>query len=256
MMARTRRAWSSRLARWRVMAGRGGHSWRGAPGIEPEAARVLVAGRLDALEPVRDEEGIGAVEERQRRQLVEIDLLHAAPHGPALAAVELALDGVDQLVHLGILEPGGVLPAPAIGGGRDLGRIEGRARHVLGRGDPGIHRHGRELAVGHGVAEEDARRLVPDAHLDAYGAPLALQHLLDELADAVARRGHQLEGELLSLGVAAHAAGAELPARLVEQRRRLLRIVAVALEVLGVDPVARAHEGDRGRLASAEELGV
>src|SRR5579875_1152022 len=152
---------------------------RRPPGLDPEAARILVAGRLDADEPFRDDEGIDPVEEGDDRQLVEVDLLDAMPERLALVAIELDLHLIDETVHFRIPEPRIILAAPAIGGAGDLGRAERRPRHILGRADPGVHGKRRELAVGEGVAEEDATRLILDADVDPDGLPLALEHLLD-----------------------------------------------------------------------------
>ena len=73
--------------------------------------------------------------------------------------------------------------------------MQGRARHVLGRADPGEQREAGEAALGRGLAEEHPGRLVADHRLDAELAPLALRHLLDQLAGAVAGRGHQLDAQ-------------------------------------------------------------
>ena len=91
-----------------------------------------------------------------------------------------------------------------------------------------------------GLAEEHPRRLVPDPDVDAEPAPLALQHLLDQLARAVAGGGHQLERERLASGVVADAVPDLAPAGLVEQRAGRRQVLAVARHVVAVDPVQRA----------------
>ena len=77
-----------------------------------------------------------------------------------------------------------------------------------------------EAAARQGLGEEDARRLVADARLDAGLAPHALQHLLHRFARAVAGGGHEFERQALAGGVAADAVGAGRPAGLVQQRAR------------------------------------
>src|SRR3546814_20871665 len=71
--------------------------------------------------------------------------------------------------------------------------MQGRAGDVLRRGRPGEHRHPLEAAMAHGLAEEHAGRLVMNADVDADGAPLALKHLLAELARLVAGRRQQFD---------------------------------------------------------------
>src|SRR5216683_2287561 len=168
-----------------------------APLLDPQRRRVLVAGGRHALQPSRQHIGIGAEIERQRRQLLGVERLEAVPQRRAAIAVELDLDGVDEPIGLGALEAGIVLAAPAGCRHRDLVGAQRRARHVLGRAGPGEERHG-EIALGHALAEQHARRLVLQVQLDADLAPLALQHLLDQLADAVAGGGGEVKRELLA----------------------------------------------------------
>src|SRR5579864_9594728 len=66
---------------------------------DPQTRRVLVAGRVDSGEPFRQDEGIRAEIERQRRQLARIETLGRGPQGLALAGIELDLERVDQAVH-------------------------------------------------------------------------------------------------------------------------------------------------------------
>src|SRR5262249_38681799 len=117
------------------------------PLLGPQARGVLVAGRRDALEPLREDEGLGAEIERQVRRALGVDRLQAVPHLLALAAVELDLDAVDQIVELAVAIVGIVLPGPAVVGRRHHGRMQGRARHVLGRTQKGEECHARELAL-------------------------------------------------------------------------------------------------------------
>ena len=51
------------------------------------------------------------------------------------------------------------------------------------------------------VWPRNSARLVADADVDAERTPLALHHLLDQLARAVAGGGHELEGEPLALAL-------------------------------------------------------
>src|SRR3546814_21036439 len=63
-----------------------------------------------------------------------------------------------------------------------------------------------------GLAEEHASRLVAHADVDADLLPLALQHLLHQLAHAAAGGGHEPELPRLPLGVVADAAAQLGPA--------------------------------------------
>src|SRR3546814_1576456 len=86
-------------------------------------------------------------------------------------------------------------------------------------GEPG------EAALVDRLPEEHARRLVAHADVDADLLPLALQHLLHQLADAAAGGGHELELQRLALGVVPDAALQLGPAGGVEQRGGLGGVV-------------------------------
>src|SRR5438552_1012411 len=108
MTARTMRSSARRPARKRVIdaASRSLH----APFLDPQRRWILVAGRYDVDQPFRQDIAIGAKIERQVGKLVGIDLLDAAPQSSALLGIKLELDGIDELIHLGVVEAAGVLP--------------------------------------------------------------------------------------------------------------------------------------------------
>src|SRR5512134_2275269 len=89
------------------------------PLFHPQRRRGAVAGGADAFEPERHDEADRAEEHRQRRQVLGVDLLVAAPECPALLAVELPLDAVEEGVHLRARVAGEVLALEAVGGGGD-----------------------------------------------------------------------------------------------------------------------------------------
>src|SRR5690606_29030694 len=62
------------------------------PLFDPEGRRILMTGRLDALQPFRQDIGVGAEIERQHRQFLDIDALQLVPEGLAFLPVELDLD--------------------------------------------------------------------------------------------------------------------------------------------------------------------
>ena len=213
-----------------------------------------MAGGLDALEPFRHDVGVGAEEQRDDGKLRGVDALQPVPQHAALVAVELDLDGLQKLIHLGIGIARIVLARIVVGGGGDFLGMEGRARHVFRRAQPGEHGEAGEFALGHGLAEIDPGRFVADARSDADVAPLALQYLLHQLAAAVARRRHQLDGEALAGAVVAHALALDGPARGIEKGAGFLEIAAVNRRVRGVDPVQRVDESGGDGLAAVEQL--
>src|SRR6185437_10974647 len=99
-----------------------------------------------------------------------------------------------------------------------------------------------------------ARRLVLEAKLDAELPPLALQDLLDQFADAIAGGGAEGERQRLALRVAAYAVAIPAPARVVEQRRRLGRVIGIVPDVGRIDPIQGRDEALGDRLAAGEEL--
>src|SRR3546814_19040950 len=115
-------------------------------------------------------------------------------------AVDLQVDGLDQGVHLGVLEAGIVLARPAVLGARDLFGVQGGARDMLRPLAPTEHGEPGEAALVDRLPEEHARRLVAHAAVDADLLPLALQHLLPQLADAAAGGGNDTEIHRLALG--------------------------------------------------------
>src|SRR3546814_20693979 len=90
-------------------------------------------------------------------------------------------------------------------------------------GEPG------EAALVDRLPEEHARRLVAHADVDADLLPLALQHLLHQLADAADGGGHELELQRLALGAVRDAAFTPGPTGGVETRRGLGGGVGVRL---------------------------
>src|SRR5512134_522302 len=98
------------------------------PMLDPERRRILMPGGLDPGQPFRNDEGVGAVIERQNRQLLDVDLLDATPQVAPFPAIELEFHPVDQIVHLLIAEARVILAAESIGGSRDLLGVQRRAR--------------------------------------------------------------------------------------------------------------------------------
>ena len=181
-------------------------------------------------------------------------MLQATPHLLALAAVQLDLDAFDQAVHLRIAETRVVLAGPVVLGGRNLVRMHGRARYRLGRGNPGIHGHGRVFALGHRLAEEHPRRFVLDPHVDADALPLALQHLLHQLARPVAGGGHDRQAQRRALGVVADPLFLRRPAGLVQQLGGALGVEGMFRHVRGMHPIERIDARVGDRLTALEQL--
>src|SRR3546814_20772106 len=77
----------------------------------------------------------------------DLDLLQPVPHRLALRAVDLQVDGLDQGVHLGVLEAGIVLARPAVLGARDLFGVQGGARDMLRPLAPTEHGEPGEAAL-------------------------------------------------------------------------------------------------------------
>src|SRR3546814_17375174 len=69
----------SRLSALRAPAGMTGEISLRRPLLDPQGARVLVAGRGHPREPFRLHEGVGAAVERQRRQAPGIERLDGGP---------------------------------------------------------------------------------------------------------------------------------------------------------------------------------
>src|SRR5258708_18730159 len=115
MNARTTRSSARRPARKRVIdaARRSLHP----PILDPQRRRILVAGRHDVDQPFRQDVAVRAKIERQGGKLLGIDFLDAAPQGRALLGIALELDGIDELIHLAVVEAAGVLPALSLGSG-------------------------------------------------------------------------------------------------------------------------------------------
>ena len=171
----------------------------------------------------------------------------------ALGGVELALGGVERLVHVGIRVARVVLAAPAVLGRGDFLRMQGRTRHAFGLLDPGIHGKPGELPPVQGF-REDARRFGLDAHLDADLLQLALDHLRHQLAHAIAGRGRDLDRQALALGILAHAVLDLGEARLVQELARRRRIVGVVARHGAVHRVERADRAVGDRLLALEQL--
>src|SRR3546814_9027449 len=86
--------------------------------------------RAHALQPLRQDVGVGAPVEPDHRHLLGIDLLQAVPHRLALLAVDLQVDGLDQRVDLGVAEAGVVLARPAVLRGRNLVGVQRSEEHT------------------------------------------------------------------------------------------------------------------------------
>src|SRR5438067_8781394 len=71
---------------------------------DPQRRWILVAGRPNSVQPFWQDEGVGAEEQRQRRQLGGIPMLYLGPHHLALFRIELDLECVEQPVHLLVFE--------------------------------------------------------------------------------------------------------------------------------------------------------
>ena len=109
------------------------------------------------------------------------------------------------------------------------------------------------MAVQHGFAEQYPRRLVVDADIDADLLPLALQHLLDQLARTVARGCRQLDGQALAVGVLACSVRLLQPTCRFEQLRRPRRVVAMSQQVVGEAGILRFDKTVGDRLTPGEK---
>ena len=213
-----------------------------------------MAGRAQALQPDRPYIGLGAEIERQRRQIGSVERLKLCPHRQTRRRVELNLYSIDQFVHTVAAIAGKVLSRPAVALLRNLVGAQGRQRHRLRRTQPSIHGKTRIGALGHGLAEEHPRRLVANHRLNADLTPLALQHLLHQLARLVAGRGHEGKGELLTRRIAPHAVAARGPTGFIEKRRSPLRIVSMVGHRLAINAIEWIDVRMGHRLMSAEQL--
>src|SRR3546814_3924417 len=110
-------------------------SLRRVPFLDPERAWILVTGRGHAFQPFRQNEGTRAEIERDDRQLLGVELLDSAPQCLVLVLLADDLHRIQRAVHLRIVESGVVLARPAIPGGGDHRRMQGRAGAVLRRSE-------------------------------------------------------------------------------------------------------------------------
>ena len=212
-----------------------------------------MARRLDPGQPFGDHERVGAEIERQHPGVLGVERLDPRPDRLALGGIEFALERVDRRVDLRLAHAGIVLALPVIGFAGDHLRMQRRARHRFGRGEPRIHRQ-LETALGRAVAEEHARRLVADAHLDARAPPLALQRLLHRFAQPIPGGGAELERQALARRVLADSVDHAIEARFGQQRLRAREIEAKHGQIGRGHRVARAHEGMRHLLLAFEQL--
>ena len=103
------------------------------------------------------------------------------------------------------------------------------------------------------LSEQYAGRFILDADVDADFSPLALHHLFDEFARAVAGRRHQLQRQSMSTGVAADPVRFGAPSGVLQQCLGARRIIAVARRVGGISAVERVDEAVSDRLAAGEQ---
>ena len=159
-----------------------------------------------------------------------------------------------SLVHLRVAERDLVGAGVVVLLGRDIRRAQRALRAFGDRAAPGIHHHAGIDAMLQRLTEQGARRLVLDGDLHAGRLPLALQHLLLQLAQAVAGGGAELDRQRLAGGVAADPVAARLPAGLRQQRLRLGGIIRVGRNVLAVVRLERIDPGGGDRLLPLEQL--
>ena len=194
----------------------------------------------EALQPLFYALRNEALEQRQDRKIVADQPLQVAISGLALGEFELLGAFGEQTIRLRASVLIGVEAAAALGGN---GAGAEARRHIGVTAEHEVHRHQHrvELRLLPELAPDHRGRHVVDAHRSADRAPVLDQELLGLLADGIARRRRVGEFEL-DAALLAHAAGAANPARGVEQRVGLGRIVFVLRQALLERPGLLRHE--------------
>src|SRR3546814_12020598 len=90
----------------------GPSSSAGMPVLDPERAGVLVAGRLDSLQPFRHHMGVRSEIQGQDGQFLHIEALQLLPHPATLLLIEFDLHRIDQRIGASVAVAGKVLAGP------------------------------------------------------------------------------------------------------------------------------------------------